>query len=209
MNNSAGDPSNPVPVSTTRSAADDDRPADDEWVIRARAGDAAAYDVLVGRHSGRLYAMIRNLVHNDADAWDLSQEAFIKAWQALPRFEGKSSFSTWLFRIARNVVLDWARRRRPETAAGWGDGEGVVEGEDPADAPDEALRREELRGKIEAALAKLSPEHRQVVVWKDVHGMAYKDIAVAAGCSIGTVMSRLHYARQKLQTLLHDEYDTR
>jgi RNA polymerase sigma-70 factor (ECF subfamily) len=162
-------------------------PEDEALVLRAKAGDMKAYDELVTRHRGRIYAMIRNMVKNETDAWDLSQDVFIKAWQALPRFEVKARFTTWLYRIAHNTVYDFTRRRRP----------------------DDALAGDELREKIESALAKLSPEHREAVVLKDVQGLAYKEIAEVMSCSIGTVMSRLFYARQKLQSLLKDEYDAR
>jgi len=193
-------------------------PDDEALVLRAQAGDLRAYDELVTRHRGRIYAMIRNMVKNDTDAWDLSQEAFIKAWQALPRFEAKARFTTWLYRIAHNCVYDFTRKRRPE---GGGDeiNDELLTREridpaavaTPADArsPDEALAGDELRVKIEAALDKLSPEHREAVILKDVQGLAYKEIAEVMSCSLGTVMSRLFYARQKLQSLLKDEYDAR
>jgi len=161
--------------------------------------------------------MIRNMIHQEADAWDLSQEVFIKAWQALSRFEAKSRFSTWLYRIAHNVVYDWTRKRRIESVGELNDEIFERERIDPAattapaggEAPDEQMVRGELRVKIEAALAKLSSEHREVVLLKDVQGLAYKDIAEVMECSIGTVMSRLFYARQKLQTMLKHEYDSR
>lgn len=193
-------------------------PDDEALVLRAQAGDLRAYDELVTRHRGRIYAMIRNMVKNDTDAWDLSQEAFIKAWQALPRFEAKARFTTWLYRIAHNCVYDFTRKRRPE---GGGDeiNDELLTREriDPAAvatpsdvrSPDEALAGDELRVKIEAALEKLSPEHREAVILKDVQGLAYKEIAEVMSCSLGTVMSRLFYARQKLQSLLKDEYDAR
>ncbi|MDP4647468.1 MAG: sigma-70 family RNA polymerase sigma factor [Akkermansiaceae bacterium] len=183
----------------------------------AQKGDMQAYDQLVIRHRGKIYAMIRNMVKNDADAWDLSQDAFIKAWQALPRFEARSRFSTWLFRISHNVVYDWVRKRKIESAGELND---EIFNRDSIDssaktapsfpeAPDDALSNTELRGKIEEALSKLSPEHREAVILKDVQGLAYKEIAEVMDCSLGTVMSRLFYARQKLQTLLKDEYDSR
>ena len=196
---------------------DGTQPSDEELVSRAQAGDATAYDELVNRHRGRIYAMIRQMVKNDADAWDLSQEAFIKAWKALPRFEARAQFSTWLYRIAHNAVYDWTRRKRPESGGELQDEIFSSDNIDPASTttpsrerrPDEALRADELREKIEAALQKLKPQHREVVVLKDVQGMAYKDIAKVMETSIGTVMSRLHYARQQLQTLLKDEYEAR
>jgi len=197
-----------------------DEPAvdgDESFVRRAQAGDMRAYDELVTRHRGKIYAMIRNMVKNETDAWDLSQEVFIKAWQALPRFEVKARFSTWLYRIAHNVVYDHGRRRRPEGGGEINDEIFNRERIDPAAvalpgevrSPDEALAGDELRAKIEAALAKLSPEHREAVILKDVQGLAYKEIAEVMHCSLGTVMSRLFYARQKLQSLLKDEYDSR
>jgi RNA polymerase sigma-70 factor (ECF subfamily) len=191
--------------------------SDDSLVKRAQQGDLKAYDELVTRHRGKVFAMIRNMVHNEADAWDLSQDVFIKAWHALGGFEAKAKFSTWLFRISHNVVYDSLRKRKIQ-------GEGELNDEifnssriDPssmttpsvADRPDHAMAHDELRRKIERALAQLSPDHREVVLLKDVQGFAYKEIADATGCSLGTVMSRLYYARQKLQTLLKDEYEAR
>ncbi|MCH7227503.1 RNA polymerase sigma factor [Haloferula sp. A504] len=195
-----------------------EEPADEVLVLQAQAGDSAAFDELVTRHRGRIFAMIRQMTKNEADAWDLSQEAFIKAWKALPRFEVKAKFSTWLYRIAHNTVYDWARRKRPEAGGGELNEEIFGSGSiDPASTttpaaerrPDDAMRDGELRVKIEAALDQLSPQHREVVILKDVQGLAYKEIAEVMDCSIGTVMSRLHYARQKLQSLLKDEYEAR
>ena len=191
--------------------------ADEGLVLRAQAGDMTAYDELVTRHRGRIYAMIRNMVKNETDAWDLSQEAFIKAWRALPRFEAKARFSTWLYRIAHNTVYDFTRRRRPENGDEINDeilnrdriDPGAVATPAETRSPAEAMAGDELREKIEAALFKLSPEHRESVILKDVQGLAYKEIAEVMGCSLGTVMSRLYYARQKLQSLLKDEYDAR
>ena len=213
--NSTMGPVTPEPAGAAETSAGDE---DVARVARAQAGDLRAFDELVTRHRNRVYAMIRNMIHHEADAWDLAQEVFIKAWTALPRFEAKARFTTWLYRITHNVVYDWTRRRRPEASSGeWNDEILQRERIDPASRstpfagrrPDEELSNDELRVKIEAALAKLSPEHRAVVLLKDVQGLAYKEIAEVTGASIGTVMSRLHYARQKLQTLLKDEHETR
>ena len=183
----------------------------------AQQGDLHSYDALVTRHRARIFAMIRNMIHQEADAWDLSQEVFIKAWRALPRFEARAQFSTWLYRIAHNTVYDWVRKRKIESAGELNDELFDRERIDsssfttPAggESPDETMAHGELREKIEAALGKLSPEHREVVVLKDVQGLAYKEIAEVMECSIGTVMSRLFYARQKLQTMLKHEYESR
>lgn len=183
----------------------------------ARQGDMRSFDELVTRHRARIYAMIRNMIHQETDAWDLSQEVFIKAWHALPKFEAKARFSTWLYRIAHNVVYDFTRKRKIESAGELNDEIFDRERIDSAstttpaggESPDDVMEQGELRAKIEAALAKLSPEHREAVVLKDVQGLAYKEIADVMGTSIGTVMSRLFYARQKLQTLLKHEYESR
>ena len=203
----------PVPDRGGEPAAE----SDGQLVARAQAGDPTAFDELVVRHRNRVFAMIRNMIHREADAWDLSQEAFIKAWKALPRFEAKAKFSTWLYRIVHNVVYDWTRRKRPESGDEWNEELLRSEKIDPASRttpsvalrPDKALSSDELRERIEKALDSLSPEHRQAVLLKDVQGLAYKEISEVMDCSIGTVMSRLHYARKKLQTLLKDEFDAR
>lgn len=195
----------------------DDPDEDFRLVARAQQGDYGSYDALVTRHRGRIHAMIRNMIHQETDAWDLSQEVFIKAWHALPRFEAKARFSTWLYRIAHNVVYDWTRKRKLESVGEWNDELFERERIDAAscttpsggETPDALMAHGELRAKIELALAKLSPEHREVVLWKDVQGLSYKEIAEVMACSIGTVMSRLFYARQKLQVMLKDEYESR
>jgi len=215
MNKPSSEPSNQVPISQDAAAEESDE--DLRLVSLAQQGDMSAYDELVIRHRGKIYAMIRNMIKNEADAWDLSQDVFIKAWQALPRFEARARFSTWLYRISHNVVYDWVRKRKIASAGELNDEIFDREKIDssartaPAfvESPDDALSNSELRVKIEAALAKLSEDHREAVILKDVQGLSYKEIADVMECSIGTVMSRLFYARQKLQTLLKDEYESR
>lgn len=220
MNNSTTESSNAATGPSGSGVSDDSSviPDDDAPLVTlARQGDMRSYDTLVTRHRGRIFAMIRNMIHQEADAWDLSQEVFIKAWQALPKFEAKARFSTWLYRIAHNVVYDWTRKRKIESAGEFNDEIFERNRIDPAavtapsggESPDDSLSHSELRVKIETALAKLSPDHREAVILKDVQGLSYKEIAEVMGSTLGTVMSRLFYARQKLQTLLKDEYDSR
>jgi RNA polymerase sigma-70 factor (ECF subfamily) len=220
MNNHSDDPSNSPrgPAGSVAPGDSMDDPDDDLLLVaRAQKGDLRSYDVLVTRHRGRIFAMIRNMIHQEADAWDISQEVFIKAWLALPRFEAKARFSTWLYRIAHNAVYDWSRKRRIESVGELNDGIFERERIDPAslttpsggESPDASMVQGELRAKIAAALGKISPEHREVVLLKDVQGLSYKEIAEVMSCEMGTVMSRLYYARQKLQTLLKDEYQSR
>ncbi|MEJ6570436.1 MAG: sigma-70 family RNA polymerase sigma factor [Akkermansiaceae bacterium] len=183
---------------------------DAEWVKKAQQGDTRAFDRLVTKHRGKIYAMIINMVKNDADAWDLSQEAFIKAWKALPKFEARSRFSTWLFRISHNVVYDWLRKRRIESDGELNDEVFDANRIDPGaiatphhdKRPDEALEQSELQQQIQDAIGKLSEEHREVILLREVQGLDYKEISEITENSLGTVMSRLHYARKKLQTYL-------
>ncbi len=220
MNKPIGVPSKIAqePVGSVDLDASMNDPDDDfRLVALAQKGDTRSYDALVTRHRGRIFAMIRNMIHQEADAWDLTQEVFIKAWNALPRFEAKAKFTTWLYRIAHNTVYDWARKRKIESAGELNDEIFERERIDSAsfttpsggESPDATMAQGELRAKIQVALGKLSQEHREVVILKDVQGLSYKEIAEAMSSTLGTVMSRLFYARQKLQTLLKDEYESR
>lgn len=183
---------------------------DAEWVVKAQAGDTRAFDQLVTKHRGKIYAMILNMVKNDADAWDLSQEAFVKAWKALPKFESRARFSTWLFRISHNTVYDWMRKRRIETEGELDDELFDAEKIDSTAAtapkngqrPDQMMEQSELQDEINDALSKLSVEHREVILLREVQGMDYKEIAEVTESTMGTVMSRIFYARKKLQTYL-------
>ncbi len=188
--------------------------ADSIMVVRAQQGSMAAFETLVNRYRGKIYAMILNMTGNDADAWDLSQEAFIKAWRALPRFEARAQFFTWLYRIAHNVTYDWLRKRRIQPGTEFDDAlqsapaAGAVTVPRGHAPPDQALHHREMGVRIQEALADLSPEHRSVILLKEVEGLSYQEIADSTGCSIGTVMSRLFYARKRLQSLLQDVYQS-
>ncbi|PQJ29783.1 RNA polymerase subunit sigma [Rubritalea profundi] len=187
-----------------------DGPTDQVLVQRAQSGDYRAFDQLVTRHRGKVYAMIVNMIHNDADAWDLAQDAFVKAWKALPKFEHRAQFSTWLFRISHNVVYDWMRKKKVMSEGELDDqmlDSSRIDSAAPTAPkiparPDEQLVQNERRAEIEKALSQLSDEHRETILLREVQGMEYTEIADIMECSKGTVMSRLFYARKKLQTLL-------
>ncbi|MCX8090524.1 MAG: sigma-70 family RNA polymerase sigma factor [Verrucomicrobiae bacterium] len=181
---------------------------DDEALVRAaQGGDMAAFEELVARHRDKIYARALALMRNEEEAIDLSQEAWVKAWQRLKQFQHESSFSTWLTRIVINLCLDRLRRQkreRTESIEALDEEAGGVERWMPAVTvnPTEGLERAELRARIERALNQLSVPHRTVIVLHEFEGMEYKRIAQVMGCSIGTVMSRLFYARRRLASLL-------
>jgi len=185
-----------------------------DLVKRCQAGDTEAFDELVTRYRTRIFGMIYNMVHNEQDAWDLAQDSFVKAWRSIKRFRGHSSFYTWIYRIVMNVTIDWLRKKQVKGGSEFDDAIQLKE-VDPASKtvpkenalPYETMERSEIRAQIDNAIAQLSPEHRAVILMKEIEEMQYHEIAETLGCSIGTVMSRLFYARKKLQNLLKDVYE--
>jgi RNA polymerase sigma-70 factor, ECF subfamily len=185
-----------------------------ELVRRARRGDLRAYDELVKRYQERIYATVYHMTSNHDDANDLAQESFIKAYQALKSFKGGSSFYTWLYRIAVNKTINFLKQRKNRTHMSLNDLDFNAE-HDPdlmALISDKTPRRDadltELQEKLNAALLKLSDSHRLVVVLHDVQGESHEDIAKIMDCNVGTVRSRLFYARQQLQSYLADYLKT-
>jgi RNA polymerase sigma-70 factor (ECF subfamily) len=186
-----------------------------DLVKQCQAGQTEAFDQLVNRYRSRVFAMIYNMVHNEQDAWDLAQDSFVKAWKSIKRFRGQSSFYTWLYRIVMNVTIDHARKKQIKGTGTEFNDEVKLGDIEPAartaprsePLPHRQMERSEIRGRIDAAIAQLTPEHRAVILMKETEDMQYHEIAEALGCSIGTVMSRLFYARKRLQNLLRDVYE--
>ena len=179
---------------------------DGALVERVRGGDVAAFEPLVEKYRQRVYRLAYNVLRNQEDALDVAQEAFIKAYQALPAFRGQSAFYTWLFRIAMNVAHDKARQRG---AAGRAFGtERVTEEEwertmpDPGEEPDAAAAGAEQRARITRALDALPQHHRAIIMLSDLEGLSYREIADVLNIPMGTVMSRLHNARKRLRVVL-------
>jgi RNA polymerase sigma-70 factor (ECF subfamily) len=180
---------------------------DQTLVAAAKKGDMTAFEELVARHRDRVYARAYSMMRNEEEAVDLSQEAWVKGWQRLEQFQGDSSFGTWLTRIVINLCLDQLRRQkrqRSESIEAMSEESGGVERHMPVINPNPTagLERAELRERIDQALAQLSPEHRTALVLHEFEQMEYKEIAKTMACSIGTVMSRLFYARRKMAALL-------
>src|SRR5713226_6873190 len=181
-----------------------------DLVQRAKRGDIAAYDDLVRRYQERIYATVYHMTANHEDASDLAQETFIKGYQALKSFKGDSSFYTWVYRIAVNKTINFLKQRKNRTYLNLNDLDFNAE-HDPdlvALISDKTPRRDaslsELQEKLNAAMLKLSPVHRLVVTLHDVQGLSHDEIGKIMDCNIGTVRSRLFYARQQLQAHLSD-----
>lgn len=180
---------------------------DESLVKSAQKGDMQAFEEMVRRHRDKIYGRAFSMMRNEEEAVDLSQEAWVKAWQRLVQFQGDSSFATWITRIVINLCLDQMRknkRTRAESIEALNEESGGVERQMPVVEvnPTEGLERGELRARIDKALAQLSVEHRTVLVLHEFEDLEYKEIAKKMECSIGTVMSRLFYARRKMAALL-------
>ena len=186
---------------------------DHELVQAILAGDGAAYRGLVERYQGRIFSVVNGMVRNPEDARDLTQDAFVKAYQNLGRFHLRSSFYTWLCRIAMNVAIDHLRRQKVRQAEQFEDGiatldqGGVLSMGHLRENPGRNLERKRLQERIQAAMEELPEEQQQVVILREIDGLAYKEIAEVMGIPEGTVMSRLYYARKKLQQALKDHKD--
>lgn len=196
-----------MPVETT-SDKPGPPPADEEVLVRrAQRGDMKAFEELVFRHRDKVYARAYSMLRNEDEALDLSQDAWVKAWRRLKQFQGDSTFSTWMTRIVINLSLDAIRKRKRRVAESieqMNEDSGGVERLMPVVAvnPTEGLEREETRARIDAAMAQLTEAHRTVLVLHEFQGLEYREIAKVMKCSIGTVMSRLFYARRRLAALL-------
>jgi RNA polymerase sigma-70 factor (ECF subfamily) len=175
-------------------------------IQRCIAGDAAAFEPLVEKYRQRVWRLAYQVLHDREEAWDVAQEAFVRAFHSLPSFRGQAAFYTWLFRITVNVATDRHRQRGAQARA-FGP-ERVTEEEwarsmpDPGRGPDQEATRAEQRERIRRALDALPPRARTIIMLSDVEGLSYREIAEVLNCPIGTVMSRLHNARKRLKGLL-------
>ncbi|HWL86101.1 MAG TPA: sigma-70 family RNA polymerase sigma factor [Polyangiaceae bacterium] len=188
---------------------------DKQLIVRAQAGDTAAFRLLVERHQRRAFAIALALVRDENDARELVQDAFLRVFKSLHSFQGTSSFFTWLYRIITNLSIDLLRKPGHNKSSDVDEGRheeedqeslfpfvSRVEGTDPVDV----VRRREIGARLQEALDALPPYHRGVIVMREVEGLSYEEMAQAMGVSKGTIMSRLFHARQKLQRALADCY---
>jgi RNA polymerase sigma factor (sigma-70 family) len=200
----------PVATAEAKAAPNTVRAEEDALVRKAQNGDLGAYDELVRRYQERVYATIYHMTSNHEDANDLAQEAFIKAFQAIKSFKGGSSFYTWVYRIAVNKTINFLKQRKNRSGMSLNDLDFNAENDPDLVAliSDKTPRRDaalaELQKKLNEAMQKLSEQHRLVVTLHDVQGLAHEEIAEIMDCNVGTVRSRLFYARQQLQGYLTD-----
>jgi RNA polymerase sigma-70 factor, ECF subfamily len=182
---------------------------DSDHIKEAKAGNKAAFGKLVDRYYDMVYAVAFGILSSREAALDTAQEVFIKAYKEIGNFEGKSKFKTWVYRIAVNAAIDEGRKRRPSqsldaTDASDDDDRPAVIITDHKPGPRDKAAQKELRVLLDKAIQELSPEHRAVIVLREWEELSYEDIAEMLGIQMGTVMSRLFYARKKLGEILSD-----
>ncbi len=185
---------------------------DQEWIRRLKEGDVQALEELVRFYQDRVFRLAYGLLQDPEDALDVTQEAFLRVHQSIGRFAGKSAFFTWLYRIVVNLCHDTRRkkaRRRHEFSLDQAIEEREEAGDPPLEladlqgiAPDEASADLELEMKVREAMESLPEKHRTTLLLREVEGLSYEEIAEATDVNIGTVMSRLHYARKRMQEIL-------
>jgi len=179
-----------------------------DWVRRAQEGDVRAFEQLFQQYHRGIYNTIYQMTHNDADAADLTQEVFVRAYRALPRLQTPEAFTSWLYRIAVNLSRNWLRDRgRVRVESLEQPGEEGEEGNtreiaDPNSDPAVLSQTRDMQERVQKAVAGLSPDHRRVVTLHHLEGMPVEEIARIMGCSIGTVKSRLSRAREHLRRKL-------
>jgi len=196
-----------------------ERDIDAELVARVQRGDKKAFDLLVMKYQRKIMRLLSRMIRDPSEIEDVAQEAFIKAYRALPQFRGESAFYTWLYRIAINTARNWlassGRRPSAPTALENEDGETFNEADNLSDisTPESMVASREIAETVNAAIEALPEELRTAIVLREIEGMSYEDIAQSMGCPIGTVRSRIFRAREavaaRLRPMLGNDADRR
>ena len=178
-----------------------------EMISRCQEGDQEALKGIFDKYHKKVYRIAYGVVRQREEALDIVQEVFIKLFRSIKNFKGRSRFYTYLYRMVMNTAIDHARKAGKQFVSSL-DEEGSFEPSDNVEqGPERMLLQKELEGRVKQAMDKLPPEQKAALIFRDVEGLSYQEMSEAMGCSIGTVMSRLHYGRRRIQELLKDYVD--
>jgi RNA polymerase sigma-70 factor (ECF subfamily) len=192
-----------------------DRDVDQRLVERAQRGDKQAFDLLVSKYQRKLGRLLARFIRDPAEVEDVTQEAFVKAYRALPSFRGESAFYTWLYRIgintAKNYLVAMGRRAPTTTEFGSDEAEGFEEGDQLRDinTPESVLMSKEIASTVQSAMQELPEDLRTAIELREMEGLSYEEIANIMNCPIGTVRSRIFRAREAIASKLRPLLDTR
>jgi len=178
-----------------------------QMISRCQRGDQEALKEIFDKYHKKVYRIAYGVVRQREEALDIVQEVFIKLFRSIKNFKGRSRFYTYLYRMVMNTAIDHARKAGKQFVSSL-DEEGSFEPSDNVEqGPERMLLQKELEGRVKQAMDKLPPEQKAALIFRDVEGLSYQEMSEAMGCSIGTVMSRLHYGRRRIQELLKDYVD--
>jgi RNA polymerase sigma-70 factor (ECF subfamily) len=178
-----------------------------EMISRCQQGDQEALKEIFDKYHKKVYRIAYGVVRQREEALDIVQEVFIKVFRSIKNFKGRSQFYTYLYRMVMNTAIDHARKAGKQFISSL-DQEGSFEPSDNVErGPERMLLQKELEGRVKLAMDKLPAEQKAALIFRDVEGLSYQEMSEAMGCSIGTVMSRLHYGRRRIQELLKDYVD--
>ncbi|MBR5153039.1 MAG: sigma-70 family RNA polymerase sigma factor [Clostridia bacterium] len=182
-----------------------------ELVLRAKEGDVSAFETLIEEYQKRIFAIAYRMILNPDDAADLTQEVIVKIFKNLDKFQGNSKFSTWVYRIATNTCLDELKKTKNKNTYSLDKEieteEGSLIGElpDKGPTPEQAAEKKAVQNAVRIAIGRLNPEHKKVIVLRDLQGLSYEEIAEIVDCSVGTVKSRISRARENLKKILSED----
>lgn len=180
---------------------------DEELVARSRGGDADSFNQLILRWERPIYALAYRVIGREEDARDVCQEAFLRAFRALPGFKGQAKFSSWLYRITLNLCRDWIRRQKRTPVSQMPEDTDAIElasALGPAESIEDLVARRELSGVVEEAMALLPEEQRTAIILKEYHGLTFQEIADMLECPLSTVKTRLYQGLTVLRTQLRE-----
>ncbi len=175
-----------------------------QLISRCQQGDQEALKEIFNQYHQKVYRIAYGVVRQREEALDIAQEVFIKLFRSIRQFQGKSRFYTYLYRMTMNTAIDHTRKMKKVPSLSMDAEEGFQLSDDAERRPDRILDHKELETRVKWAMDQLSPDQKAVLIFREVEGLSYQEIAEATGSSIGTVMSRLHYGRKKVQELLKD-----